>query len=295
MKKKDLIFYAGTAALLAFSTQQVKADEQVAADQTSENTSAVVLKTTTVSETQNIATDGVKTDQAVQTEKPVVTETAPVTPTVGNNLSFDKGTSDKVASEHPVPAVVASRAPYGARARVVEIENNSLPVEEVEKPSGTVTIENNNTETGTFDAVIRNVVSPNGLKEVLIPTWSDKNWQDDLVWHKAVLQSDGSYRATIKASDHKNVDGKYHVHVYYVDQADKRSYITETTTEVHHVKPSGTLTIENNNTETGTFDAVIRNVVAPNGLKEVLIPTWSDKNWQDDLVWHKAVLQSDGR
>ena len=75
MKKKDLIVYAGAAVLLAFSTQQVKADEQVAADQTSENTSAVVLKTTTVSETQNIATDGVKTDQAVQTEKSVVTET----------------------------------------------------------------------------------------------------------------------------------------------------------------------------------------------------------------------------
>ena len=162
------------------------------------------------------------------------------------------------------------------------------------KPSGTLTIENNNVETGTFDAVIRNVVAPNGLKEVLVPTWSDKNWQDDLVWHKAVRQSDGSYRATIKASDHKNEDGKYHAHVYYVDQADKRNYITETTTEVHHVKPSGTLTIENNNVETGTFDAVIRNVVAPNGLKEVLIPTWSDKNWQDDLVWHKAVRQSDG-
>ena len=162
------------------------------------------------------------------------------------------------------------------------------------KPSGTLTIENNNVETGTFDAVIRNVVAPNGLKEVLIPTWSDKNWQDDLVWHKAVRQSDGSYRATIKASDHKNDDGKYNVHVYYVDQSDKRNYITETTTEVHHVKPSGTLTIENNNTENGTFDAVIRNVVAPNGLKEVLIPTWSDKNWQDDLVWHKAVRQSDG-
>ena len=162
------------------------------------------------------------------------------------------------------------------------------------KPSGTVTIENNNSESGTFDAVIRNVVAPNGLKEVLVPTWSDKNWQDDLVWHKAVRQSDGSYRATIKASDHKNEDGKYNVHVYYVDQADKRNYITETTTEVHHVKPSGTLTIENNNVETGTFDAVIRNIVAPNGLKEVLIPTWSDKNWQDDLVWHKAVRQSDG-
>ena len=293
MKKKDLIFYAGTAVLLAFSTQQVKADEQHASDQTPENTSAIVA-TTTSSEAQNTVNEGVGVEKGIQTENTVATEAAPATPTLGNNQSSDKSTSDKLVSEQPAPAVVASRAPYGARARVVESEDNSLPVEKVEKPSGTLTIENNNVETGSFDAVIRNVVAPNGLKEVLIPTWSDKNWQDDLVWHKAVRQSDGSYRATIKASDHKNEDGKYNVHVYYVDQADKRNYITETTTEVHHVKPSGTLTIENNNTENGTFDAVIRNVVAPNGLKEVLIPTWSDKNWQDDLVWHKAVLQSDG-
>ena len=165
------------------------------------------------------------------------------------------------------------------------------------KPSGTLTIENNNVETGTFDAVIRNVVAPNGLKEVLVPTWSDKNWQDDIVWHKAVRQSDGSYRATIKASDHKNDTGKYNVHVHYIDENNRRSYVTETVTEVkqiNQIKPSGTVTIENNNSESGTFDAVIRNVVAPNGLKEVLIPTWSDKNWQDDLVWHKAVRQSDG-
>ena len=165
------------------------------------------------------------------------------------------------------------------------------------KPSGTLTIENNNSETGTFDAVIRNVVAPNGLKEVLIPTWSDKNWQDDIVWHKAVRQSDGSYRATIKASDHKNDTGKYNVHVHYIDENNHRSYVTETVTDVkqiNQIKPSGTLTIENNNSETGTFDAVIRNVVAPNGLKEILVPTWSDKNWQDDIVWHKAVRQSDG-
>ena len=165
------------------------------------------------------------------------------------------------------------------------------------KPSGTLTIENNNVETGTFDAVIRNVVAPNGLKEVLVPTWSDKDWQDDIVWHKAVRQSDGSYRATIKASDHKNDTGKYNVHVHFIDANNRRSYVTETVTEVkqiNQIKPSGTLTIENNNVETGTFDAVIRNVVAPNGLKEVLVPTWSDKDWQDDIVWHKAVRQSDG-
>ena len=293
MKKKDLIFYAGTAVLLAFSTQQVQADEQVVSDQTSENTSAVVLKTTTVAEAQNSATDGVNTDQAVQTEKPIATEVAPVTPTVGNNQSLDKDTSDRVVSEHPVPTVVASRAPYGARARVVE-ENNSLPVEEVKEPSGTLSIENNNPVSGTFDAVVRDIVAPTGLKEVLVPSWSLENGQDDLIWHKATKQTDGSYRVTIKATEHKGNKGNYRADAYIVDNSNHRHYIAEKVVAVDYTRPSGVLTIENNDTTAGTFDAVVRDIVAPNGIKEILVPSWSLENGQDDLIWHKATRQADG-
>ena len=162
------------------------------------------------------------------------------------------------------------------------------------KPSGTVTIENNNSSTGTFDAVVRNVVSPTGLKEVLIPSWSVAGGQDDLIWHKATRQADGSYRATIKASDHKNSVGQYQVHVHYIDQENKRRYVTETVVEVRQSKPQGMLSIENNNSSTGTFDAVVRNVVSPTGLKEVLIPSWSVAGGQDDLIWHRATRQADG-
>ena len=294
MKKKDLIFYAGTAVLLAFSTQQVQADEQVVSDQTSENTSAVVLKTTTVAEAQNSATDGVNTDQAVQTEKPIATEAAPVTPTVGNNQSLGKDTSDRVVSEHPVPTVVASRAPYGARERVVAGEDNSLPTEEVQKPSGTFSIENNNQTTGAFDAVVSNITAPQGVKEVLVPSWSLENGQDDLIWHKATKQTDGSYRVTIKASEHRGNKGNYRADAYIVDNSGNPHYIAERVVSVDYVRPSGILTIENNNPVAGTFDAVVSNIVAPTGLKEVLVPSWSLENGQDDLVWHKATRQADG-
>ena len=162
------------------------------------------------------------------------------------------------------------------------------------KPSGTLTVENNNTVTGTFEAVVRDVVAPNGLKEVLIPTWSDSNGPDDLVWHKAVRQSDGSYRATIKASDHKNEDGKYNVHVYYVDQNNQRNYITEITTEVRQARLSGTLLIQNNNKDAGTFDVIIKDVYSPKGVRTVQVPTWSDKDGQDDIRWYEATRQSNG-
>ena len=57
------------------------------------------------------------------------------------------------------------------------------------------------------------------------------------------------------------------------------------------LKPKASFSIENNNKVTGTFDAVIRNIVAPLGIKEVFVPSWSLANGQDDLIWHKAVQQ----
>ncbi len=238
--------------------------------------------------------EGVGVEKGVQTENTVPTETAPVTPTVSNNEPSDKGTSDKVTSEHPAPAVVASRAPYGARARVVAGEDNSLPTEEVQKPSGTFSIENNNQTTGAFDAVVSNITAPQGVKEVLVPSWSLENGQDDLIWHKATKQTDGSYRVTIKASEHKGNKGDYRADAYVVDNSGKRHYIAEQVVSVDYVRPSGVLTIENNNPVAGTFDAVVSKIVAPTGLKEVLVPSWSLAGGQDDLIWHRATLQADG-
>ena len=162
------------------------------------------------------------------------------------------------------------------------------------KPSGRVTIENNNSTTGTFDAVIRDVVSPNGLKEVLVPTWSEVNGQDDLIWHKAVKQADGSYRATIKSSEHKNSQGKYQVHVHYIDGSGQRRYVTETSTQLKLSQPTGKVNIQNNNKETGTFDVVVTDVFSPKGVQAVQVPVWSDQGGQDDLIWYSATRQSDG-
>ena len=294
MKKKDLIFYAGATVLLAFSTQQVQADEQVASDQTSENTSAIVLKTTTVSEAQNIATDGVKTDQAVQTEKPVVTETTPVTPIVGNNPSFDKGTSDKVVSENPAPAVVASRAPYGARARVIEARNESVPQQE-SPVSADLNIEKSESEEGTFTITAKNLQGFDGYKEVKIPFWSHANGMKDIVWYTPTRQADGSYTVTAKASDHENADGKYEAQVFYVEAKGQNKFVKKAIIDFkNQSRPTGSLMIQNNNKDTGTFDVIIKDVYSPKGVRTVQVPTWSDKDGQDDIRWYEATRQANG-
>ena len=189
---------------------------------------------------------------------------------------------------------------YRADAYVVDRTNKRHYISEkvvsvtYSRPSASLTIENNNAATGTFDAVVKNIIAPTGVKEILVPSWSLVGGQDDLIWHKATKQADGSYRATIKASDHKNSTGKYRADAYIVDNFNKRFYLTEKVVEVSQSRPSASLTIENNNATTGTFEAVVRNIVAPNGLKEVLVPSWSLVNGQDDLVWHKASKQADG-
>lgn len=199
------------------------------------------------------------------------------------------------ASEHK-----GNTGNYRADAYIVDNSNNRHYISEkvvsvdYARPSGVLTIENNNTATGTFDAVVRNIVAPTGLKEVLVPSWSLDGGQDDLIWHKATRQADGSYRVTIKATDHKNSTGKYRADAYIVDDSNKRFYLTEKVVEVTQTRPRASLVIENNNADLGTFDAVIRNIVAPNGVMEVLVPSWSLVNGQDDLVWHKASRQSDG-
>ena len=199
------------------------------------------------------------------------------------------------ATEHK-----GNKGNYRADAYVVDNSNNRHYIAEkvvavdYTRPRGVLSIENNDTVAGTFDAVVRDIVAPNGVKDILVPSWSLAGGQDDLIWHKATRQADGSYRVTIKATDHKNSTGKYRADAYLVDNSNTPFYLTEKVVEVTQTRPTASLIIENNNAELGTFDAVVRNISAPNGIKEVLVPSWSLVNGQDDLIWHKATRQSDG-
>ena len=289
MKKKDLIFYAGTAVLLAFSTQQVKADEQHASDQTPENTSAVVA--TTSSEAQNTVSEGVVVEKGIQTENTVATEAAPITPTLSNNQSSDKGTSDKVVSEQPAPAVVASRAPYGARARVVAARNESVPQQE-SPVSADLTIAKSESD-GTFTITAKNLQGLDGYEEVKIPFWSHANGMKDIIWYTPSRQADGSYTVTAKASDHENADGKYEAQVFYVDAKGQNKFVKKAFIDYTAPKPSADLTITKSESD-GTFTITAKNLQGFDGYKEVKIPFWSHANGMKDIIWYTPSRQADG-
>ena len=290
MKKKDLIFYAGTAVLLAFSTQQVKADEQHASDQTPENTSAIVA-TTTSSEAQNTVSEEVGVEKGIQTENTVATEAAPVTPTLSNNQSSDKGTSDKVVSEQPAPAVVASRAPYGARARVVAARNESVPQQE-SPVSADLTIAKSESD-GTFTITAKNLQGLDGYEEVKIPFWSHANGMKDIIWYTPSRQADGSYTVTAKASDHENADGKYEAQVFYVDANGQNKFVKKAFIDYTAPKPSADLTITKSESD-GTFTITAKNLQGFDSYKEVKIPFWSHANGIKDIIWYTPTRQADG-
>ena len=290
MKKKDLIFYAGTAVLFAFSTQQVKADEQHASDQTPENTSAIVA-TTTSSEAQNTVSEEVGVEKGIQTENTVATEAAPVTPTLSNNQSSDKGTSDKVVSEQPAPAVVASRAPYGARARVVAARNESVPQQE-SPVSADLTIAKSESD-GTFTITAKNLQGLDGYEEVKIPFWSHANGMKDIIWYTPNRQADGSYTVTAKASDHENADGKYEAQVFYVDAKGQNKFVKKAFIDYTAPKPSADLTITKSDSD-GTFTITAKNLQGFDSYKEVKIPFWSHANGMKDIIWYTPTRQADG-
>ena len=162
------------------------------------------------------------------------------------------------------------------------------------RPQGKVTIANNNPDTGTFDVLISNVSSPYGVREVKVPTWSSIGGQDDIIWYTATKQANRTYKVTIKATDHKKSTGEYNIHVYYIQENNQLVGVTGTTTTVSIAHPKGTLTITNNNPDAGTFDVIVSGVSSPDGVREVKLPTWSNVDGQDDIIWYTAKKQADG-
>lgn len=141
----------------------------------------------------------------------------------GNTVNYDK-------TLQADGYVWISYLSYAGNRRYIPVQKLSTEVKPEVK--GTINVINKNDQSGTFDVVISNVSSNVGLKEVQVPIWSAKNGQDDLKWYKAIKQSDGTYKTSVKISDHKNDRGEYLIHLYYVTDSGKQIGVGGTTTTI---------------------------------------------------------------
>ena len=106
---------------------------------------------------------------------------------------------------------------YQVHAYAVTSDGNSYflgkTTFKVTEPQMEVEVTNYQAEEGQFDVIIKNVESKSGVKQIRVPVWCADN-QSDIYWYTAVKQDDGSYKAVISTSNHKNAVGDYKIHVY---------------------------------------------------------------------------------
>ncbi|MDU7209933.1 MAG: GBS Bsp-like repeat-containing protein, partial [Streptococcus sp.] len=111
--------------------------------------------------------------------------------------------------------------------------------------------------------------------KIMFAVWSDTNGQDDLIWYtadstgKVVAKYTGSY-------------GTYYVHTY---QNVNGKMIGLNGTSIDIPKPSATVSVKQQ-TET-TYQVTVDNV--PAYITSIVLPTWTEANGQDDLIWYQTT------
>ncbi|ATZ02642.1 autolysin AtlA [Streptococcus suis] len=175
--------------------------------------------------------------------------------------------------------------------------NTPVAPQVAKKPTGTVSIQNKNSQNGNFDIIVSNVDSPLGVSSVLVPVWSDEKGQDDLVWYEAARQADGSYKVSVQSKNHGYSTGTYQVHLYLVQKDGTKIGIspsTTTTVEIKDTVPKATVRIENIDRTYGFFDVRITDLYVPKGIESIQAAVWADVGGQNDVQHYEATKQSDG-
>lgn len=152
------------------------------------------------------------------------------------------------------------------------------------------------TDRDNYQITITNVAPY--MQNILVPVWSEQNGQDDIRWYTATRQSNGSYQVHVTIANHKYTLGKYQVHIYGTVKMKGNPMVGLATTSGFNVTKlkatSAVASIQNINTVAGTFDVLVSDVFAPNGLRNILVPVWSEQNGQDDIRWYTATRQTNG-
>ncbi|MCJ0566393.1 GBS Bsp-like repeat-containing protein [Enterococcus cecorum] len=172
--------------------------------------------------------------------------------------------------------------------RAIVVNNTNLP--EINTTKLDAKIINVNVSSGTYDVVIKGEID-SGVKEILVPIWSDKN-QKDIKWYKASKQTDGTYVVHMNIANHKYNRGTYTTHVYMYGNNGKQHGMVVGSTALPDVNTKLDAKIQNVNQDKGSYDVVIKGQI-DSGVREILVPIWSDKN-QKDIKWYKASKQTDG-
>ena len=289
--------------------ETVKADEEVStnssasASVSTENTSVATKSTDNAPSQASVVSASASTDRAVTSSATTDSLTTSVPSTEPSDSSVSTTTSSTldnkvvVKEDNRASAVPATSNEEQPSSSVAEEPHRAATggsasdSSEQTSPSATIHIENIDNKTGSYDVVISNVVAPKGMNGIVVPTWTDNNGQDDIIWGNATKQADGSYRYTVKSDEHKGEGGLYNSHVYIVEKDGHFAWGGGVTATLNIPRSSIKSVITPTYKGTGGYD--VRIDFAPE-QGEVLFAVWSEKNGQDDLIWYSAKHANDG-
>lgn len=183
-------------------------------------------------------------------------------------------TTDRVSDKTSLSNLAESKVSTSAvQAASQKVTNQLAASKAVVKEVTSATLTNKG-----FD-IQYNQAIPAGAK-IMFAVWSEVNGQDDLIWYTA--DSNGHVVAKYTGSY-----GKYNIHTYAVIKG-QMTCISATSIDVPKPSAKAKITKESST----TYKVTITDV--PVYIDSIQVPTWTEKNGQDDIQWYKATKAADG-
>lgn len=277
-------------------TSETEANKTVISDSAKSTTPVEVEKTTeTSSTTENTDAEVVKLAESTVPEK-TETEVAGVTTEATNVVEENENNSTESTeaeedSTEPAKEMASTEATSeeSSAEELVASETEAKVISEDAEAADQSKHGATGGGTGVTDRVTDVYLGGNGFNiqynqpiadgaKIMFAVWSDKNGQDDLIWYTA--DSHGKTTAKYTGSY-----GKYHIHTYQ-NLNGKMTGLNGTSIIVP--EPSAKVTIAKAS-ET-SYKVTVSDV--PVYISSVQLPTWTQANDQDDLIWYKTTKDS---
>ncbi|MGT2756097.1 GBS Bsp-like repeat-containing protein [Streptococcus ovuberis] len=248
-------------------------------------TTRLETSTTTPSTTGNIATETSQTPQAQVTTAPLNQTTATQATSKGSTTVTQATTSQSISK----PTTTSTSETNTRAANLLERSATST------SPKITTAFSSSHILTVKVTGITDNPY------EVLLPTWTEKNGQDDIQWYGMKRQADGSYLLDIPLKNHNNETGVYNLHLYRRNKAGEAligiggTTVTPPTTSTVTPTPSAPKTpqfsLTSLNKATGSY---ILNVQPEKTITSMDIAVWSTSN-QSNIKWYKVSANASNR
>ncbi len=176
-------------------------------------------------------------------------------------------------------------APYG---RLNYVFSNSKKVVSSGSDKGNPIVKDIKISGGSSDSytISCTVDDDMGIAAVYFPTWTNTDWQDDIIWVQATV-SGRTASATIKRSDFGNAYDKYISHIYVHDSSGNVTFAGSREVWLETAGP-GISNVKFSDISSAGYTVTC--TVVDDALDYVEFPTWTVAGNQSDLKWLRGTV-----